>query len=83
MNPQLKKHDWIRIGNKNALVTRIYENAIIPSIEIIYLDWTKAINEDVHRVNNQREFVIEGVAGGYADKYDRLRESVNILRRGC
>jgi hypothetical protein len=52
-------------------------------LEVVYLDdRDRAINEDVRRSGGGWEFAVSGPCGGYADKYDRLREYVGILRRG-
>lgn len=93
MSTNIKPGDWIKVGNTYAVVCQLYkdnpaykDNPVFKDqsnrIEVVYLDGSRAINEDVHRVGNSWEFVIQGPSGGYADKYSRLSEFVSILRTG-
>lgn len=53
-------------------------------IEVVYIDdRDRAINEGAIWVDGVWKFKNPGASGaGYADRYDRLREYVNILRSG-
>jgi len=78
---KIQPDDWIRLGNRDAVVCNVYENR--PGfIEVVYLDRERAINEDAHWIDDHWEFVHQGSSGGYADKYDRLSRFVSILRAG-
>lgn len=81
---EVKPGDWIKIGeNLDALVVQIYEKKNFGDIEVVYLDYRdKAINDDVIWTGEKWEFTHTGASGGYADKYDRLKEFVSILRQG-
>lgn len=82
--PEISPGQWIRIGAKtdpgvSAVVCNVREDAV----EIVYMDQRKqAINEDVRWLDDHWEFANSGAVGGYADKYERLRDYVAILRRG-
>jgi hypothetical protein len=41
---------------------------------------SKPINEDVKWTGEQWEFALERPCGGYADKYDRLKHYVHMLK---
>lgn len=81
---EIKPNDWITIGdNVNAVVCNIYEqNDNIIRAEVVYLNGTKAINEDVFYKDGHWDFVHKGADGGYADNYPRLSRFVGTLRRG-
>lgn len=80
LNINVKPGEWVSIGRVSAVVTTVYDSL---NIEVVYLnDKKKAINENAILKNNCWEFKNTGVCGGYADKYDRLREFVSILRQG-
>lgn len=78
----LKPGDWITISSRDAVICKMYKDEPNNKIEIVYLDNDRAVNEDAHFVNEKWEFVVEGVCGGYADKYPRLADFVRTLRRG-
>jgi hypothetical protein len=85
--PKVSPGDWIRVGKEgrvDAVVCTVFDE-LSPqgaSIEVVYLDGNKAINEDVKWVGTHWDFAIEGPCGGYADKYSRLQLYVQILRAG-
>lgn len=70
--------DIIRIGNTRAVVSEIYEDG---SVEVVYSNAGKHINEDAILVDDKWEFKYKGVGGGYADKYPRLQEAIRVLER--
>ena len=61
--PKVQPRDWITIGKREAVVCHISED--IPNqIEVVYLDYQKrAINDDVHWIEDHWEFVNPGVSG--------------------
>ncbi len=76
----IKPGEWISIGRKSAVITKIYDPS---NIEVVYLDdRDRAINEEAVWKGNCWEFKHQGPCGGYADKIDRLDEFVSILRQG-
>lgn len=78
---KIRPGDWITIGNRDAVVCAIFNHT--DEIEVVYLDdQERAINEEVHLLNNKWEFVHKGPSGGYADNYARLSEYVSKLRAG-
>jgi len=82
LTPQdIRLKDWITVGAKDAIVCRIYENKT-NTVEIVYLDRDRAINEDVHFVNGQWTFVNDGPCGGYADNSPGFAEFISKLRAG-
>lgn len=78
----LKTGNWITIGQRDAVICTIYDDAPNNKVEVVYLDRDRAINEDAHYINGNWEFVSNSPCGGYADKYKRLSEYVAILRSG-
>jgi len=84
--PEVKEKDWIRVGMRDAVVCRVYSNEeLTDMIEIVFIDdRNRAINIKViwNKESGKWEFLQDGDLGGYADKYDRLREYVRILRSG-
>lgn len=82
MKKTVEQSNWIRIGEKYAVVCHVY-NSEKTHIEVVYLDEAnRAINEDAYLRNNEWNFVRYFPCGGYADKYPRLYEFVAKLRRG-
>ena len=85
--PIVKPGDWITIGRglplKSAVVCTVYEDTSLADIEVVYLDdLNRAINEDILWKDGEWQFKHPGPCGGYADKYDRLRNFVAKLQRG-
>lgn len=86
--PEVKPADWISIGkgypSVPAVVCTVYEknNSNNGDLEVVYLNGSKAINEDVIWDKDHWKFKNDGPCGGYADNYDRLSEFVQILRGG-
>ncbi len=85
MNPnlhQVKLKDWISVGTRKAVVSRIYEDST-NKIEIVYLDdRDRAINEDAFFKDGKWYFAEAGPNGGYADNIPRLAEYVRKLKAG-
>jgi len=80
--PEVQPRDWITIGTGmgvNAVVCQINKPG---NVEVVYLDGSRAINEDAIWKNEHWEFKKQGPCGGYADNYQRLSDFVAILRRG-
>ena len=83
--PTITPGQWIGIGERAIVDAVVCVSHSSPEAvcEVVYLDdRNRAINEDVIWTGRYWEFLQPGVCGGYADKYDRLREYVAILRRG-
>jgi len=83
--PRVKKEDIIYIGRDGgirAVVSHVYAEPKLNGAvaEVVYDDKGKAINEDVKWVLDHWEFAVPGPGGGYADRYDRLKHFVSILR---
>lgn len=85
MNPnlhQVQLKDWITVGTRKAVVSKIYEDST-DKIEIVYLDdRNRAINEDAFFEDGKWHFVEAGPNGGYADNIPRLAEYVRKLKAG-
>ena len=77
--PEIKPGDWIRIGKTDAVVCGISDDG---TAEVVYLDRKRAINKDVRWNGETWESIISSPDGGYADKYPRLSQFVQILRIG-
>ena len=82
--PVVSPGTWIRIGARsNSGRSAVTCNVRDDAVEVVYLnDKSEAINEDVRWSGESWEFASFGAVGGYADRYDRLRDYVAILRRG-
>ena len=84
--PDVKPRDWITIDAQPVVIDAIVcsvSSTAEDVVEAVYLDYRdRAINEDIRWTGESWEFLHSGAHGGYADKYDRLREHVGLLRRG-
>lgn len=80
--PDVKPGDWIRIGQKEAVVCTVYVEQTLGDIEVVYLDGNRAINEDVIWDDTHWSFRRPGPNGGYADGSPNLGQFVAVLRRG-
>jgi hypothetical protein len=77
---QVKLKDWISIGAREAVVSRIYEDST-DRIEIVYLDdRDRSIYEDAFFTNGKWHFAATGHNGGYAENIPRLSEYVRKLK---
>lgn len=74
----IKPLDIIMIGQTRAVVSKVYENG---SVEVVYKNAGKHVNEDAVFLDEEWKFKYEGVGGGYADKYPRLANAIRILDR--
>ena len=74
----VKLLEIILIGNTRAVISEIYDDG---SVEVVYSDSGKHINEDAVLVDGKWEFKYKGVGGGYADKYPRLQDAIRALGR--
>ena len=72
----VKTLDIIQIGNVRAAISAIYEDG---SVEVVYSNSGKHVNEDAILVNGNWEFKNKGLGGGYADKYPRLQDAIRAL----
>jgi hypothetical protein len=86
--PNVKPGDWISFGNgpfpMNAVVCSVYHDNALADIEVVYLDERgRAINEDMVWKDGVWKFKDSGAGGGYADRYEHLKNYVMQLRRGC
>jgi len=64
------------IGNTRCVVSEVYDDN---SVEVVYLDSGKHVNEDAVFDGKVWIFKNTGVGGGYADKYGRLEEAIRML----
>lgn len=80
--PIVKPGDWITFGNEvEAVVCNIYDNKELGDIEVVYLDdRARAINVAMIWRDDHWDFRHEGLGGGYADNYPRLKMYVDQLR---
>lgn len=85
MSSLIKSGDWIEIGEntfpKNAVVCKVLEDN--KKLEVVYLDnMDKPISENV--VNEDEVWVFENKnpCGSYAERSDRLRKYITILKKG-
>lgn len=72
----VKLLEIIMIGDRRAIVSELYEDG---SVEVVYFDSGKHINEDAINVDGKWEFKNKGVGGGYADNYPRLQDAIRAL----
>ena len=84
--PEVKPGDWISFpSGLHAVICNVRSpehREHSGDAEIVYLDYRdRAINTNVRWTETGWTF-LDQVDGGYADKYQRLREYVQILRRG-
>jgi hypothetical protein len=82
--PKVEPGDWIRIGERDALVCQLYKERPSPAgsrIEVVY-DRKRPTNADVVWADTHWDFVEKGDFGGYADNYPRLAGWVRLLRAG-
>lgn len=81
-HPKIKLGEWIYVGQVPAVVSRLKNpNDAFTKDEIVF-DPEKPTNRDVEWNGWAWQFVQSGDYGGYAEKYDRLRTYVAILKRG-
>lgn len=80
--PEVNPGDRIVVNSRSAVVCTIYpdDKHRKDTIEVVYLDRNRAINEDAYWKDGQWQFVHSGPGGGYADNYERLARYVAILR---
>lgn len=82
--PVMRTRDLVVIGSPllgrsplKGVVVQSFENG---DAEVVYLDYRdRAINENISWSGNQWDLK-DSLGGGYADRYGRLREFVDILR---
>jgi hypothetical protein len=80
--PDIKPGDWIRVGSIAAVVSSELKKSNDPfgDCEVVY-NSSKPTNRRVKWNGSAWQFVENGDYGGYADKSDRLRPYVSILKR--
>ena len=77
--PDIAPEQWIRVGKKKAVVSRIYEDRHADG-EVVYLDGrNRAVYAEVTWTGTVWEFLPQDSAGRYAEKEARLRPFVHIL----
>lgn len=74
----VKRLDIIYINDTRAVISKLYEDG---SVEVVYSNNGKHINEDALLVNDKWEFKHKELGGGYADKYPRLQDAIRALDR--
>ena len=78
--PAIKLGDWIRIGSVDCVVSTVRPpNDEWGDCEVVF-DPQKPTNADVKWTGDAWQFVEKSDFGGYADKYQRLRPYVAILK---
>ena len=77
--PDIAPEQWIRVGKKKAVVSRIYEDRHADG-EVVYLDGrNRAVYAEVTWTGTVWEFLPQDGASRYAEKEARLRPFVHIL----
>lgn len=79
--PSIKEGDWIRVGSIDCVVSRVWPSTILGDCEVV-LNPSKPTNLDAKWTGEHWEFVQGGDYGGDADKHDRLRPYLRILKSG-
>lgn len=75
----VKPLDIIFIGNTRAIISKVYQDG---SVEVVYKSSGKHINDDAILVDSKWKFKNNnGIGGGYADNYHRLRDAISALER--
>ena len=82
--PSIQPGEWIKIGKQGllkAVVCIVYPPGEYEDCEVVYLDASdNPVNNEVRWTGSYWELVQESDLGGYADRYDRLRPFVQLLR---
>ena len=80
--PNIKPGDWIHIGSVKAVVAAVREPGdSFGDCEVVFRP-DKPTNHDVEWVDGKWQFAKRPDCGGYAEKYPRLRQYVDQLKRG-
>ena len=80
--PTVKPRGWIRVGSTDCVVANVRgPGQSLGDCEVVF-NPDKPTNRDVTWDGDQWNFVESGDYGGYAEKYPRLSEYVQILKRG-
>lgn len=80
--PVIKPGDWISVGETDCVVANVLESgSLLGDCEVVY-NPTQPTNDNVRWGETKWEFVYSSPSGGYADKYDRLKEAVWKLKQG-
>jgi hypothetical protein len=76
--------EWIKIGKQGLLkgvVCIVYPPGEYEDCEVVYLDASDSpVNNEVRWNGSYWELVQESDLGGYADRYDRLKPFIQLLR---
>jgi hypothetical protein len=82
--PSIQPGEWIKIGKQGllkAVVCIVYPPGEYEDCEVVYLDESNhPVNSEVRWTGSYWELVQESDLGGYADRYDRLKPFVQLLR---
>lgn len=80
--PKIKSSEWIVVGNIDCVVCSVRKpDHPLGDCEVV-CNPDKPANRDVQWKNSKWVFVESGDFGGYADKYSRLHQYVQILKKG-
>jgi hypothetical protein len=80
--PSVKLGAWISVEGIDCVVSRLQSrSASVGDCEVVF-NPSKPINVDIRWTGEAWEFIKVGGFGGYADKYNRLRHYVGILKSG-
>ncbi len=80
--PNVKPHDWIKVGNVPCVVAVVREpNDRMGDLEVVF-DPKKPTNHDVEWTGREWSFCKRSDFGGYADRYPRLSAFVRTLKSG-
>jgi hypothetical protein len=82
--PSVSLGDWIRVGSHDCVVSYLTpSNDPLGDCDCeVVFNSSKPTNRDVKWTGDSWQFVERPDYGGYADKYDRLRQYVRILKSG-
>jgi hypothetical protein len=82
--PSIQPGEWIKIGKQGllkAVVCIVYPPGEYEDGEVVYLDESNnPVNSEVRWTGSYWELVQESDLGEYADRYDRLKPFVQLLR---
>jgi hypothetical protein len=80
--PDIKPGEWIQVGKRSCVVCNVRKHGhSFGDCEVVF-NPEKPANADVEWSGKEWVFKASGDYGGYADKYSRFNECVQILKRG-
>lgn len=84
MNEKIKEGEWLEIGKnlfpKDSVISKVFNDR---KAEVVYLtDIDKPIYEIVILEDNVWQFEKSGTCGSYAEKSERHKKFIKILKKG-